>query len=332
MDEQLSIRLSLCDITHTFLNTIGKNYTLNTTMDFIAVLVGTEDDSFPNGLRPCLTRINKEIQKQFGFSVSVGIGLLVCNKSDIHGSYLAALEYVDYRFIYGQGSIIGQENTKGIVGDNIEYPIEIEIKLIEVLKLNNTTGISTSLDCFFRQLRKVPYKQALFFTNQLLMAVYKEFFHLITSKNLDSSIVHNLYDIEFIAEIEEKVTAFCTDINESLLQLKDNKNKAVIDFITNFVAENYGDPNLSVEYIAEKVHFSPNYIRRLFKELKNASFGDYLNQLRLEHACDLLCTTCESSRKISKRVGLHHTYFFTLFKKEYGMTPTQYRNENGCSN
>jgi len=58
------------------------------------------------------------------------------------------------------------------------------------------------------------------------------------------------------------------------------------------------------------------------------SYSTYLNNYRLNMACTLLCSTTLSMKSICNEVGMsNESYFYTLFKKEYGITPYQYRKK-----
>lgn len=75
------------------------------------------------------------------------------------------------------------------------------------------------------------------------------------------------------------------------------------------------------------VHLTPSYLGKLFKMNLNMTFTDFLTNIRLEQAKVLLVTTDEQAYEICKKVGIHNvSYFSTLFKKKFAMTPTQYRN------
>ncbi|WP_339205609.1 helix-turn-helix transcriptional regulator [Paenibacillus sp. FSL K6-3182] len=74
---------------------------------------------------------------------------------------------------------------------------------------------------------------------------------------------------------------------------------------------------------------SPGYLGKLFRSHTQLSFNDYLKKIRLEEATRLLTTTNDSIAVISESVGvLNTTYFFTLFKKTYGISPAQYREQH----
>jgi YesN/AraC family two-component response regulator len=95
-----------------------------------------------------------------------------------------------------------------------------------------------------------------------------------------------------------------------------------IDIIIN----EYADPNLSSDSLAEKLGLTSNYLREIFRELMGMTMSNYINEFRCEKASEMLLETNYSIAEISERIGLsNQNYFFTLFKKFRGLTPQQYR-------
>lgn len=67
---------------------------------------------------------------------------------------------------------------------------------------------------------------------------------------------------------------------------------------------------------------------KLFKGATGQSFSEYLNNTRLDKARELLAATPDTAAKISEAVGIYNiTYFSTLFKKKYGLTPSAFREQ-----
>ena len=87
------------------------------------------------------------------------------------------------------------------------------------------------------------------------------------------------------------------------------------------------DNTVTTEELADLVHMQPTYFIRRFK----ASYGlppiAYLGRLRLYKAMELLSSTTLSIEQISTEVGIQDSaYFARFFKKNCGVTPSEYRN------
>lgn len=92
------------------------------------------------------------------------------------------------------------------------------------------------------------------------------------------------------------------------------------------VNDRYGDPNITLEHIAESFYISKSHLSRLFKQLTGESFSDHLRKIRLTGACALLVDTDMTVEEIMKKSGMRDaTSFYKLFGEHTGMTPNQYR-------
>ena len=85
--------------------------------------------------------------------------------------------------------------------------------------------------------------------------------------------------------------------------------------------------NLTVKSVAHEVGLSPDYLTRLFKKELGVNIITYINKKRIDTSIELLKSTNLSIEEIGDLIGLNNTsYFYTLFKKEVGISPKQYRN------
>ena len=70
------------------------------------------------------------------------------------------------------------------------------------------------------------------------------------------------------------------------------------------------------------------YLSRLFKKETGETFLDYLTKFRLKKACILLTQNEYRIYEIASEVGINDSgYFSQVFRKYYGMTPSEYRNK-----
>lgn len=97
--------------------------------------------------------------------------------------------------------------------------------------------------------------------------------------------------------------------------------RAAIDYID----ENYAE-KLTLEDVASQIYLNKTYVSQLFKKELDVSFGDYLENVRIGKAKELLRTTAKSISQISEEVGYtSQSYFTKVFKKSAGMGPLRYR-------
>lgn len=126
-----------------------------------------------------------------------------------------------------------------------------------------------------------------------------------------------------------KASSIINDIVVELIRKRKlsnaNSARSVIFDVVEYLLANYKN-KLSLEQVAALFSYTPNYLGRLFKKELGVSFNDYINNLRLSYACNLLSFSTASVREIAFESGFDSVeYFNYVFKKSYGTTPSQYR-------
>lgn len=87
--------------------------------------------------------------------------------------------------------------------------------------------------------------------------------------------------------------------------------------------------SITLSSLAQKYHFHPNYLSPFIKKETGRTFSYLVQQVKMKCATQYLVETEISVQQIAEEIGYtDKTYFFQLFKKEFGMTPKQYRNQH----
>lgn len=95
-----------------------------------------------------------------------------------------------------------------------------------------------------------------------------------------------------------------------------------------YLADHYDDENLTLAEVAQYVGLSEKYFTNRFSKETGETFSNYLTQLRIQKAKELLRTTTFKSYEIGEMVGYRNAEHFTrMFKKETGCTPAQFRKQ-----
>ena len=90
--------------------------------------------------------------------------------------------------------------------------------------------------------------------------------------------------------------------------------------------EKYSEVSFSLSSLADEMDLSSGYLSSLFKNLFGIPFQDYLNNIRMEKAKLLLLTTGLKNYEIAELVGIENfNYFNSKFKKNFGMTPKEFK-------
>lgn len=97
------------------------------------------------------------------------------------------------------------------------------------------------------------------------------------------------------------------------------------------INENYMEPNLSLNQIADELDMSPIYISRLYKQQTMSSIVDTILEVRMREVCSLLESTDLPVTIIAERCGFtSSSYLHRMFKRSFGTTPTDYRRSKNA--
>ena len=110
-------------------------------------------------------------------------------------------------------------------------------------------------------------------------------------------------------------------------QFSQKRPLSKLDRILNYIRLHYAE-TLNLSDMAERFHMSEAYFSHYFKEKVGENYLTYLNEVRIQNATQDLCQTEDSVTEIALNNGFSTPSVFNRhFKKTYGKTPLEYRNE-----
>lgn len=113
-------------------------------------------------------------------------------------------------------------------------------------------------------------------------------------------------------------------------QSRNKTSKVDVQSILNYISIKISDHDLSASKIANHFNVSISHLCNKFKENSGTTINKTIIQLRMEYASALLLETTMPIHNISILVGYENIqYFNKLFKRYYGISPSDYRNRGG---
>lgn len=216
---------------------------------------------------------------------------------------------------------------------SLNYYIEKEKSLVGKIKLGDLD------EC--RKIFKVMLADIFADTGQSNLAVVRarvfELVVVVSRASVEAGVNSEMPIGINAAFMQELGTCYSTEeINTAALKVLERyfkeiqtnskaKNRLAIEGIKGFIRNNY-NRNLTLEEIADSVYLSPYYVSRIFKESQSITVMDYVTRVKLDEAKKMLGNTRYKIDEIAVRLGYSDaSYFSKVFKKNEGMTPTQFR-------
>ncbi|MDD6572528.1 MAG: response regulator [Thermoflexaceae bacterium] len=286
-----------------------------------------------------LDRMCRNAERFLNISVTAGIGP-VCNRlSQMEISYQGALEALSYKVMFNDTNVISITDLEPDPYDT-EYLNDVSIEdVIRGIKLLPEEEINGIVDEFVENIRQAKLSVAKY--RVVIMELITELMKLVNAYKLDMSVIFagdkDIYaramELESSESMKEWLYNVCIAMKNSIRKERTDSAKLIVERAMQYVKENYGDIELSVDVLCGILNVSAAYFSTIFKKQTGQSFVNYLTQVRMEHAVELLNTTDDKTYVIAEKVGyLEPNYFSYVFRKHFGISPSKYRTSKVGNN
>ena len=132
-------------------------------------------------------------------------------------------------------------------------------------------------------------------------------------------------DRSMLSKLEKETISILEEI-QSLCTVQDTENQSLkIKEIINYINQNYLR-ELYLDLMAEELEMSPKYLSALFKKETGKNITDYVTELKISKAKEMIVENNLKIGEIASAVGIDsRATFVRLFKKFEGITPSEYK-------
>lgn len=118
------------------------------------------------------------------------------------------------------------------------------------------------------------------------------------------------------------------DVLTDLLSADDRSRSAPIEKARQYVLDHV-EEQINLQDVADYVFLSPNYLSSLFKKQYGQSFISYINQVKVNRACELIRERKLLIGEIAFQLGYENAYYFArVFRRYTGMSPSEWEKKN----
>lgn len=297
-------------------------------------LLGIDSPNESLAVQDWLGEVLYGLQTYLKLQVTIAIGGIVDQIGQIPQSYKQAKLAIRNKIIRGTGHIYDYESLHKRSADRgVLLTGEDESKLFFWLNEHNAGALQGWIEQRIRTLTEAPAATCMqleWFCADLYLLFRK---YLIANTKVTDWIIGEMDDLllwlQNLTVWQDAVVQMqhiAVNIIGYLSQI--NPAKDVMEEVKSYLDLHYGE-SITLQSISEKFYIHPNYFSRRFKEKYGQSFVDYLTALRMKTALDWLRETDVKIQDIANKVGFEDaSYFSNVFRKFYGVTPKQYREQN----
>jgi len=271
------------------------------------------------------------IPEQMKANVSVGISHSYSNLVNINQSYKEAEESAKIG-IYSNQQITYYseiETLNTTIDSNIISEIEQYFSLKHSNDFFEMDKLIDQVIDYAKQTR-LPPKKSFYLSsklvNHLLEYVEKEFElnHIMDERY---EVYEQLNTLNSLDELSEWLRRLVYSIKSKVDAHKVSYNEKLILDIKDYLNVNYREP-IVLEDLGKHFYKNPSYLCSLFSKSVGKTIFEYITSTRINHAKKMLRTSSCKVADVAFQVGYENQkYFYQVFKKNVGITPSQYRSK-----
>lgn len=299
--------------------------------DQIVVLfsMGLEHDS-PEQL---LHRIDETIKQRLNLSVRIALGHVYEGILNISRSYEEAKTALDYLVWGNQTGMIGygqfpKENN------GYYYPADMERRLENLAKAGDHENVAVLL----QELYRINFKEKHLLAPMLRLFMHEmwgSLYKLLPQVGMDQGQI-----VQYISPLAGDAASY-DGLDKSYHALaemyrqacdfvsvhKKSQNELLLEKIQKLLHESFAQADCCLDQVAERMNISAGYLSQFYKEQTGIGFSEYLEELRMEHAKQLLAITNLPVYEIARQAGYNSSNTFCrAFKRIHGVSATMYRH------
>jgi two-component system response regulator YesN len=278
--------------------------------------------------------LQKEMTERIGYKVVAFMGCMVNDIDMLADSYREAVMIrslqLNNKYDTRDSRRIKEESKKHSKDDIIKKQMD---ELIHVIEVNDKPKLREDAKAVYKSMMDKNMDPGLVSRNiqylmyRLLGLAYKQ------DTDIDQEeIMQYIRESVFISKTGNencmRFQQFVEEYSDYLTQMRQDKSKGIINLIEAEIEDNYAD-NISLKYLAEKYYFNSAYLGQLFKKQYGCSFKEYLNNIRIRKAAEMILHTDKKVYEVAVEAGYKNLeYFINKFEEVYGVTPTGFRKRN----
>ncbi|MCR2807050.1 response regulator [Paenibacillus soyae] len=280
----------------------------------------------------CIQRINEFVKVQASAGMRTAPGKL----EHLHDMFVEAASVLEQKAVYG-GNRLFTEQGLYEDGEHADLSLSEPDEVLDLIKYGSDADIGAAMDSFVEMVKTWKLTQLRDIQQNIFEWLF-EVFRRSASSGLSSrswggnpiAVWEQLEQYDTLQSLRVQAEKFLLSLAEDYRKQSANPSQIVIE-AEKIIRRDYAEP-LSLQSVATAVHVTPVWLSKLFKKEKQKTFLEYLTDIRIEKAKDMLADIQYKVYQISYEVGYKDpVHFSKLFKKQVGCTPKEYRRQRGIA-
>ncbi|TDQ42933.1 AraC family transcriptional regulator [Aureibacillus halotolerans] len=300
----------------------------------VLVLAATEAENTNASYETIAKELIALFKEDFGISVSIGQSAPYTNLANTREAYEEGVEALKHRVTHGKEAVIPFVT---IERDHIYFTHYPQKQVHLVMEAIRNGNLKETEDHLYTTIKEIVSTNQHPNQNHIsLMRLLNDIIQLMHRMGIDYFEVNSqntLFDSLFQLHDTDAIYEWfhVTLIAPLVLKINERSSeqyKNISEQIIHMIQEKY-DTDITLESIADELHYHPNYLSSMFRKETGLSFTEYLTSFRLSVAKKWLMTSKMPIREIAEKLRYGNSQnFIRSFKKKEGMTPGKYRDSH----
>ena len=286
--------------------------------EYILLMKGASERVLQNDRYRISQSIKREIERQTKVQVSLSIGGVKSRLQDIHESYEEAQKTAKLSYLFGKNKVVGFEDTRMLNPyQGAKIPFE-RSEISDFLRM----GLKDELDTFINKhiQRFEAFPSNLFFTMLTRFNVFYEttlfleeigyYQEVMESNQQLNQLITEYAESMSLAEVIEQTRQIFTFALQQREQQKNQTYELVINKVKNYIKSNYQHRTLQLSDVANHVNLSCSHLSTIFNQETGMSYTDYVCEVRIAKAKELLALGSLRSAEVAYAVGFSDPHYF----------------------
>lgn len=280
----------------------------------------------------CIQRINVFVKVE----ASAGMRTMPCTFEHLHDMYAEAINVLEQKAVYG-GNRLFTEQGLHYEGEGGDLSLSEPEEVLDLVKYGSDEDITAAMDRFVEMVQAWRLNQLRDIQQKIFEWLFEVFRRAaaagIPNKNWGSNPIavwERLEQYDTLQSLRDQTEIFLQAIAADFRKLSGAPSQIVYE-TEKILHRDYAE-SLTLQSVAMAVHVTPVWLSKLFKKEKRKTFLEYLTEIRIEKAKEMLGDIQYKVYQISFQVGYKDpVHFSKLFKKQVGCTPKEYRRQRGIA-
>lgn len=309
---------------------------------WIFLIKGDSDEAAQERFAGCAKQLTDLAQTYPSMEYFGGAGMVGHHLADIRDSYRDAAKAFAGRFFAEPNQILRPEDI-GRLHSRAEDSLELcsihsrrtQRELVErFLRSGTLEEVDSFLEEYFLDTGEQNY-QSMLYRQYVMMDLYFSAADFLESLKIGAdSLPEDCRDVNALvgraATLEDMKILMRRLFVETMNLREQNslrKYSAAVQDARQFIRENYQREDMSLLTVSSRINISPSYFSAVFREETGQTFVEFLTEVRMERAKELLMCSNLRTAEIGYEVGYRDAHYFSyLFKKVVGCSPKEYKN------